>query len=36
MLNASGQFLDHISNDVLPGVIESAVSPPKREHGDEA
>jgi hypothetical protein len=35
-LNTIGQFLDHISNDVLPGVIESAVSPSKREPGDEA
>jgi len=24
MLNTSGQFLDHIAHDVLPGVIEAA------------
>jgi hypothetical protein len=35
-INTMGQFLDHISNDVLPAVLEGAVSTSKREPGDEA
>jgi hypothetical protein len=35
-INTMDQFLDHISNDVLPGVIENAVLASNREPGDEA